>query len=511
VAATLAAMSIGANFGRPSPADQARRMAIAVVAAHATGALVVFVLLGFLMPVPEEVQEDYGLTLINGLVLAGYLAVVVPIEVVLGRRLGKPSLAALARGRLDGRERELALRFPLRLFVLFAAPWAIAVLLFFAVNVARSTLLGFEVAATVGLGGATTCAIAYLLAERIQRPVTALALAGDVPGRPAVPGVGARALLAWGLGTAIPVLATALAAVLSLIEETSVERLAATAIFLCATALLVGAVAMLAMSRSIAEPLETLRGAVAQVEAGALDVAVPVNDASEVGFLQAGSNDMAAGLRERERLRDLFGRHVGEDVAREALERKGELASELREVSVLFIDIVGSTRLSTRRSAGEVVQLLNRFFDVVVEVVAEHGGFVNKFQGDAALAIFGAPLPLEDRDARALAASRALAERLRRDVPELEAGIGVSAGPAVAGNVGAVRRFEYTVIGDPVNEAARLTELAKAVPGRVLANAALLESGSDAEAEYWEAGETVTLRGLSGETRVATPRSAARR
>ena len=483
-------------------------MTIAIVAAHAMGGLVVFVLLGFVMPVPEKVQDDYGLTLLNGVVFAGYLAIVVPIEVVLGRRLGEPLLAGLGRGRLDERQRELAFKFPLRLFGLFAAPWAIAVLLFFAVNVGVSTLLGFEVAITVALGGATTCAIAYLLAERIQRPIIALALAGDVPERPIVPGVGVRALLTWALGTAIPVLATGVAAVLALIEETSVERLAATAIFLGVIALLVGAGAMFAMSRSIAEPLEALRGAVAQVEAGTLEVAVPVDDASEVGFLQAGFNHMAAGLRERERLRDLFGRHVGEDVARAALERKGELASEVREVAVLFVDIVGSTTLAANRSAAEVVELLNRFFDVVVEVVAEHGGFINKFQGDAALAIFGAPMPLEDRDGRALAAARALGERLRREVPELEAGIGVSGGPAVAGNVGALRRFEYTVIGDPVNEAARLTELAKSVPGRVAANAALLERASEAEADQWEAGETVSLRGLPERTRVATPRSA---
>src|SRR5688500_17635353 len=88
---TLAAMNIR-DDRRPGPADQARRMAIAMVAAHAIGGLVVFVLLGFVMPVPEEVQDDYGLTLINGVVFAGYLAVVVPIELVLGRRFGEPLL-----------------------------------------------------------------------------------------------------------------------------------------------------------------------------------------------------------------------------------------------------------------------------------------------------------------------------------------------------------------------------------------------------------------------------------
>jgi adenylate cyclase len=495
------------DSSRPRPEEQGRRMKTAMVAAHAIGGLVVFVLLGFIMPVPEEVQDDYTLTLINGIVLAGYLAVVVPVMLLFGRRLARPLLDGMARGRLDEPERTLALEFPLRLLILFAVPWAIAVLLFFAVNVGESMLLGFEVAVTVALGGATTCAIAYLLAERIQRPVTALALAGDLPDRPTLP-VGTRALLAWALGTAIPVLGTGVAAVVSLVEEVSVERLAATVIFLGATALLVGAGAMLVMSRSIAEPLEALRGAVARVEAGTLDVAVPVDDGSEVGFLQAGFNHMASGLRERERLRDLFGRHVGEDVAREALERKGEFAGEVREVAVLFVDIVGSTTLAANRSAREVVELLNRFFGVVVDVVGEHGGFVNKFQGDAALAIFGAPMQLEDRDGRALAAARALDERLRREVPELEAGIGVSGGPAVAGNVGAERRFEYTVIGDPVNEAARLTELAKSWSGRVVANAELLTRAARAEARRWEAGETVALRGLAKEMRLAAPATA---
>jgi adenylate cyclase len=145
---------------------------------------------------------------------------------------------------------------------------------------------------------------------------------------------------------------------------------------------------------------------------------------------------------------------------------------------------------------------------VVVEIVAEHGGFINKFQGDAALAIFGAPMQLEDREGCALAAARALGTRLRAEVPELDAGIGVSGGPAVAGNVGAERRFEYTVIGDPVNEAARLTELAKSRSGRVVANATLLARAAGAEARRWEAGETVALRGLAKEMRLATPRTA---
>jgi len=214
---------------------------------------------------------------------------------------------------------------------------------------------------------------------------------------------------------------------------------------------------------------------------------------------------MSDGLREREDLRDLFGRHVGEDVARAAMDRGIELGGEELEVAVLFVDLVGSTSMAAERPPQEVVARLNEFFGVVVEAAEDHGGWINKFEGDAALAIFGAPLPLDDAAGCALAAGRTLAERIETDLDGLEAGIGVSAGRAVAGNVGAESRFEYTVIGDPVNEAARLCELAKEAEGHVLASATALERARGDEALRWREDEAVTLRGRSEETRLAIP------
>jgi class 3 adenylate cyclase/integral membrane sensor domain MASE1 len=209
-------------------------------------------------------------------------------------------------------------------------------------------------------------------------------------------------------------------------------------------------------------------------------------------------------LAERERLRDLFGRHVGRDVARAALD--GELApeGEERELAALFIDLVGSTSLTWERPPSQVVGLLNAFFRVVVDVVESHGGVVNKFEGDAALCVFGAPLSRERPAADALGAGRELRLRLADEVPGLSFGIGVSAGRAVAGNVGGEARFEYTVIGDPVNEAARLCELAKARPQRVLASQAALELAGAPEDGRWRHGESVTLRGRQAPTRLAT-------
>ena len=144
---------------------------------------------------------------------------------------------------------------------------------------------------------------------------------------------------------------------------------------------------------------------------------------------------------------------------------------------------------------------------VVVDEVDEHGGFINKFEGDAALAIFGAPAEIDDACGSALAAAREISRRLRDEVPECSAAVGVASGRAVAGNVGAKSRFEYTVIGDPVNEAARLSDLAKNAPGAILASNITVDGASSAEARHWEFGDSVTLRGRSAETVLASPTS----
>src|SRR5918995_779198 len=342
------------------------------------------------------------------------------------------------------------------------------------------------------------------------RPVRALASGGGAPPREGcAPGVAGRLTMAWSLGTGIPLLGISVIAVASLFHgEEDAGLVAAAVAFLAAIGMVVGMLSISMAARSVAEPVAAVRRAIARIEDGELDVTVPVDDGSEVGLLEAGFNRMAAGLRERERLHDLFGRHVGRDVARAALENDGEveLGGEVREVAALFVDLTGSTRLAARQPPAEVVALLNRFFCIVVELVEEHGGWVNKFEGDAALCVFGAPVPRHDAASDALRAARGLRERLVRELRGADAGIGVSAGPAVAGNVGAKERFEYTVIGDPVNEAARLCELAKDHPGRLLASDAVLRRAGDEEAAHWVVRRQLLLRGRDRETGLAEPR-----
>jgi adenylate cyclase len=260
-------------------------------------------------------------------------------------------------------------------------------------------------------------------------------------------------------------------------------------------------------ARAVVSPLLAVRDGLHRVERGELDQRLEVYDGTELGALQAGFNRMVAGLRERERIRDIFGRHVGRDVADAALLRSVELGGEVRTVSVLFVDLVGSTTYAAQRPPTEVVELLNRFCGVVVDEVDRHAGLVNKFMGDAVLAVFGAPVDQPGHATAALATARAVAQRLREELPEARCGIGVATGEAVAGNVGDRRRFEYTVIGDAVNAAARLTELAKDRPGAVAAAAETVAAASATEAVHWEVVETVRLRGRAQDTRLAVQAS----
>jgi adenylate cyclase len=242
--------------------------------------------------------------------------------------------------------------------------------------------------------------------------------------------------------------------------------------------------------------------ALRSVEEGNLAVQVPVYDGSQVGHLQNGFNAMAEGLRERHRLHDLFGRQVGVDVVSQALEQGVRLGGKQVDAAVLFVDVIGSTELAATRRPDDVVAALNDFFAIVVDVTDRTGGFVNKFEGDGALCVFGAPVERDDAATCALLAARLLHDRLR-DVRGLSAAIGVSAGTVVAGNIGARERFEYTVIGDSVNEAARLTELAKTRPGRLLASAAALERADESERAHWTVEGEVILRGRTEPTQLA--------
>jgi adenylate cyclase len=488
--------------------DTIRRLTWASVCANVTGALVLFLLLGFLIPfAPEGADRQLGL---NAAVVVAYAALTLTLGSLWGRRMSAPVERWLSEDRPPtAEERRLALGIPFRFVLVSGVFWTIAAVLFTLLNASTSGWSVIVVGGAILLGGETTCAVGYLLIERITRPVITRALAGGPPPqRRCGPGVRGRLMMAWSLGTGVPLLGIVMVAIAGVADgDEDPTLLAATVAFIATIGFAVGLLAIAVASRSIADPIGAVRDGMARVEEGILDVSVPVDDGSEVGLLEAGFNRMAAGLRERERLRDLFGRHVGREVAQAALEEDGgtQLGGEVRDIAVVFVDVVGSTALAGRLPPTEVVELLNDFFRIVVETVEEHGGWVNKFEGDAALCVFGAPTTRPDPACDALHAARKLCERLEQGLPRVDAGIGVSAGPAVAGNVGTEERYEYTVIGDPPNEASRLSELAKRRPERLLASAAMVERAGPEEAAFWEIREEVLLRGREDRIGVATP------
>jgi adenylate cyclase len=487
-----------------------RRMSVALPVINVLEAAVTYVFLVYVvaLPGPHTPAGARGTELIA---TAGLVSICWFVCDRWGARTLRPVYEWLLQGRPPTpAERLTTLRLPLFQAGQVLAVWAAAGVasLAFDLSLGGSVAAALLVGAMITLGGLVASALSYLVTERIMRPSTALALASEPPTRPVVPGIGARIYLAWEFGTAVAVGGAVVAAIAYLAGSgMSADRMAATVIFLGVFALVVGAGTLLFAIRSVADPVKAMRGAMRRVEAGETDVIVQVDDGSEVGLLQAGFNRMMAGLRERDRVRDLFGRHVGEEVARSALgtSSDGEMGGELREASILFVDVVGSTRFAAVRDPREVVDTLNRFFEIVVEVVTMHGGWINKFEGDAALCVFGAPTEHPDAASATLVAARELCRRLSVELDGIEAAIGLSAGQVVAGNIGAARRYEYTVIGDPVNEAARLTELAKSRPSRVLASESILDGASERERRRWELGEPVVLRGRAAATRVAAP------
>lgn len=473
-----------------------------VIAAGVTVVLVVFVVPGESDAVLRSALGG------NAWFLLVYLGVVIPLILLWAWRSTRSVTTWIGRAAPPDRdELRRLLRAPVRVFWLLGGAWLLAAVLFGVFNLEQSWAHARRVVLVTALTGATMATFGYLVTERLLRPIAAIALQSRGVDRSVLPGTTSRQLLGWATVTGAPVLGVLLVGTFALFEPegVTVQRLALSMVVLGGVALTFGFAVELLAVRAVADPLRTVQRAMDRIGRGDLDVRVRVYDATDLGRLQDGFNRMADGIRDRARIRDLFGRHVGEEVARTALRDEVRLGGEVREVAALFVDIVGSTELAVRHSPDHVVGLLNRFFAVVVETVGAHHGWVNKFQGDAALVIFGAPVADPRAADRALAAARDLGARLAVEVPELRAGIGVSGGAAVAGYIGAEERLEYTVIGDPINEAARLTDAAKDFPVAVAASGRLVAAASAGERERWRRAEERILRGRDEPTALMLP------
>jgi adenylate cyclase len=234
-----------------------------------------------------------------------------------------------------------------------------------------------------------------------------------------------------------------------------------------------GAVGLAAL---LSRPIFRLVQGTRAIAAGNLNIALPVASRDELGVLTDSFNRMARSLREKEMIKRAFTRYVAREVVEEILKDPENLvlSGERRQVTVLFCDVRGFTPMSERLAPEEVVLLLNDFYNLMIETTFKYDGTLDKFLGDAVMAVFGAPMAHPDHSARAIRTALAMQEgiaglnerRGREGKEPIAVGIGVSAGEAVAGTVGTEDRMEYTVIGDSVNLAARLEANAKA--GQIL-------------------------------------------
>ena len=194
-----------------------------------------------------------------------------------------------------------------------------------------------------------------------------------------------------------------------------------------------------------------------------------IRTGDELEDLATGFNTMVDGLRERDKLRATMGKYMTAQVMSHVLAGDVELGGKLLAVTILFCDLRDFTTLSERKTAHEVVELLNEYFTAMVEVIADEGGVVDKYIGDNIMAVFGAPVSRPDDAVRAIRAAVRMRHALaalnarfaERGAAQLRFGIGLHTGEVVAGNIGSPSRMEYTVIGDAVNLASRLESSTK--------------------------------------------------
>jgi adenylate cyclase len=263
------------------------------------------------------------------------------------------------------------------------------------------------------------------------------------------------------------------------------------------------------LSRSIQRPIADLREATEAVVAGDFSASVPVTTGDEIGELATSFNEMVRGLAERERIRDAFGTYLDREVADYILSDAFDEEGIDVEVSVLFTDVRDFTAFAAGAEAKEVVAALNRLFEVVVPAIAREGGYVDKFEGDGLLAVFGAPEPYPDHAARAARAAIEICRSVneRGDAGELRVGVGVNTGRVIAGAVGGAGRLNFSVIGDAVNIAARVEATTRELDHDVLLTKATADAiGSavalDSVGEY-------DLRGIAEPVELYAPAASA--
>ena len=257
--------------------------------------------------------------------------------------------------------------------------------------------------------------------------------------------------------------------VLILLVPDAAQSAPAFAIAVGIVAILFGLTTSWMLGKLVATPINRLKQAAVQVASGNLDTRVNLLRADDFGLLIDRFNLMVEGLKEREHLNQVFGQHVGREVAKQIMDEDGSLSGRNQTITVMFVDVRNFTKFSSSHTPEQVVAGLNLFFREAVEQIESHGGLVNKFLGDGLMAFFGIGTETDNHAYSAVDAGIKMLDFLDQSSAlfaqvgwaDMKIGIGINTGPAVVGSIGAPQRREYTAIGDTVNVAARVESLTK--------------------------------------------------
>lgn len=236
-------------------------------------------------------------------------------------------------------------------------------------------------------------------------------------------------------------------------------------------------------SLSLTQPLVRLVDATESVAQGNYDVKVKVSTTDEIGDLTAAFNQMTIGLAEREKFKTAFAKFHSQEVAEKILSGELKLGGERKHATVFFSDVRGFTAMSEKMEPEALVSVLNRYMTRMVRVILEHGGIVDKYVGDAIMALWGVPLAKDGDVKNAVQACLDMRQALdelntefkAEGLPTLKMGMGLNYGPLVSGNIGSEERMEFTVIGDTVNTASRIESITKTFGTDCLISQAVLD------------------------------------
>jgi len=387
---------------------------------------------------------------------------------------------------IDERVRQRALLLPYAIALVTFIGWAMAGIIWgilwplmagtFTVERALRSLFGTSV-----IAGVLATAFVFLAVEHQSRRVLPRYFpAGDLSSVPGVPRLGVRTRL-LGVFLLVGALPVSLLGLIAYTRTTAmrgaspdeaarlIHDLVFLVLFVAAVGLAMSVVLSLHVARSVAEPLREVERAMDGVAGGDLDARALVVSTDEIGAVAEGFNRMVQGLREREQIKETFGRYVSREIRDEILAGRVALGGQTLDVTILFSDLRDFTPWVEATPAADVVQALNSYFSEMEAAIRSHHGLVLQFIGDEIEAVFGAPVATSDHPTMAVRAALEMRRRLaawndrRRAAgqPIFRHGIGIHSGNVLAGNIGSPERLAYSLVGDPVNLASRIQSLNK--------------------------------------------------